>query len=276
MPRNQFGVDLWLPRIGVRISRVRKLAYQYGQLMAATTTSHFEKSHVSRSWLVKSFRWLIPSRFDWVVVLCCSLIAIGFIDPFLDQQLFRYFSGREIGHGKLGLSLGFSAASLTAVAVALGWRKLEIKSGLMIVGSCLVALLGFAWSSMEVIKTWVVGVDLYQQNSPIDEMLFSQQSWLEFCGKTIALSAIGLIAIFCLTRGIVYAVERMRFSNLSRIKLSRTKLMIGLALALLGVKVVQDFCFPMGYMYSFKVFGSAGWWGELESDWLHCLFQVGC
>jgi len=208
--------------------------------------------------------WLLPRRADLLIFLCCLIVVVGLIDPFLDQQLFRGSWGK-LGRGKLGLCLGVCAACLAAIGVAAGWRKLEFRSGMAVVISCCIAIAAFLWANFEVMRTWKIGSSAYYDfdQSPLSEMYFSNESVGIFLAQSVGVVIAGMLIVFLLTRGILLFLMWISQSTTNQVKLSKTQLLIGLAVILFIAKTIQDVYFSTGFLYSFRAFSSSGFWGRM-------------
>ena len=227
--------------------------------MTTATTIPSETEDVSRSWFSKLLRWLVPTRVDGLVVLCCSIVAIGLLDPFIDQQLFLYRTVPTLGVGKLGLGMGFCASFLAAIAVAWGWRKLDPRFSIAIVIFCAISLTGFLWSYFEVMRSWEVNDGIYQRYvPPFEKRMLENDSVLNFVLQRVGVAGACFAVLFIVTRGFLLLIERLIANSGDRKGLSRTQILIGTAIVLFVANFVQNQFFPMGFLYSFKAYGSSG------------------
>ena len=231
--------------------------------MASITSAPTSSSEKFRSRLVKFVRWLTPTKFDCLLALCCLIVTVGLLDPIVEQQLLHSRRYQSWGIGKLGLSLGLTGACFAAVAVAWGWRKLSVRSGLLLSVSCLASVVAFLWSLSEVTRVWTIGSSSYYSDSPDESVrLLNGDSAFGFGLKAVGFALVVFLVLFLVTRAFQWFTDSLKSSSSPSFRLSRTKLMIGLAVLLFAAKTIQDVFFPAGgFLYSINVFGGEGYFG---------------
>ena len=125
-------------------------------------------------------------------------------------------------------------------------------------------LLAFLWSIGEVTRVWNIGFGTYRSDSPHESLrLLTGHSSFSFGFKSVCFSLLTFLGLFLLTRGFRWLVNSLASSSSPRLRITRTKLLIGVAVALFAAKTAQDVFFPAGFLYSINVFGGDGYLGRI-------------
>ena len=101
-------------------------------MVVSATSANSPSREKLRSRFAKLVRWMSPTKFDCLFAIYCLIVAVGLLDPAIEQQLLRFQRYQTWGIGRLGLSLGLMGACFAAVAVSCGWRRLSVISGLFL------------------------------------------------------------------------------------------------------------------------------------------------
>lgn len=157
-----------------------------------------------------------------------------------------------LGIGKLWLALGFGASCIAGIAVTAGWKRLNIGSAMVLLVACGFSLTAFSLSILEVSKIWETGLEWYWQYQRTPSSILTDQSMFAFLMLTLGLAFGGFVVLFAATRLFAWLIGGKSASAISLVRISRTKILIGLAVVLFIAKVAQDVIFPMGVLHGLQ------------------------
>lgn len=216
-----------------------------------------EPKRPSLFWRLTS--WLWPTNRDSLIWLCCSLVLIGLLDPVIEQQL-MIFQDR-FSCGLTYLALGCIVGALLGVVSTAAWRKHNSRSGKLVVLASLASCISLAYSSYLTWGTFTThSSGLFATGNAVVPIAVGEGS-LMFWFKLFAGVGLAAIVVMILIRAISYfLIQRTSGSERpANGRNYRVKIMIGFAVLMLALGIIQNVFFPNGFFASinFSQWGSS-------------------
>ncbi len=192
--------------------------------------------------------WLWPTNRDSLMWLCCTLVLVGLLDPLIEQQLSQVSSSQKPSLGMMWLALAMVAGALLGVAATWAWKKLDPAAGKLVVIGSIAGCAALVYSSYLTwgISTHSTSTALSGANHEIDNLVLSAGWPLRWAAMVAVVGGVAVFIVLSI-RGTLFCWKKFNTKVVS-FSINRTRIMIGLAVFLLALGLIQNVFFPRGFL----------------------------
>ena len=183
------------------------------------------------------------------------MVMLGLLDPVLDSQLI--IDSDTKSYGLCWISFGLISGAILGIVATAAWRRLDWKSSKPVLWGVALGLVAVCYSTF---LTWGANPTKGEPALGASFEVFpiiNGEGALTFWPKYLGALTLGAAFLWLSIRGLQWMQGRLK-SKWSKVKWSRTTMLIGVAVAMFVIGTIQNVFFPRGLLAGIEISFSQG------------------